>query len=368
MMSDEPAAANNDTPFMLTDLDYHLPDGMIAQRPLPRRDASRMLVLNRRSGEVGDACIMDLPGRLRRGDLLVLNDTKVVPAKFVARRVTGGRVVGLFVREPASGEWEVMLEGSRRLRVGERLSASGKGGAGAVTLTLSESCGRGFWRVAVDAEEPAWEILDRIGITPLPPYIRRGDPGPAADMDDRSRYQTVYARRPGAIAAPTAGLHLTDALLKELRKRGVEETFVTLHVGVGTFKPIEVDDVSRHRMHAEWFELTSETAEAVRACRQRGGRVVAVGTTSVRVLESCLGEPRDARVVRPNSGTTDVYIYPPYEFGVVDVLLTNFHLPRSTLLALVMAFAGVENIRGAYRHAIEHEYRFYSYGDAMLIE
>ncbi len=368
MMSEDLAAGNDDTPFSLADIDYHLPDGMIAQQPLPRRDASRLLVLNRVSGSPVDGRITDLPGLLRPGDLLVLNDTKVVPAKFVARRATGGKVVGLFVREPASGEWEVMLEGSRRLRVGEQLSVSWKGNAGAVTLTLSEFQGRGFWRVTVDAEGPAWEILDRIGVTPLPRYIRRDEPGTAGDMDDRSRYQTVYARRPGAIAAPTAGLHLTDALLEELRGRHVETAFVTLHVGVGTFKPIEVDDVSRHTMHAEWFELPPEAVEAVGACRKRGGRVVAVGTTSVRVLESSVGEPREARSVRPASGMTDVYIYPPYRFGVVDAILTNFHLPKSTLLALVMAFAGIENIRRAYRHAIERKYRFYSYGDAMLIE
>jgi S-adenosylmethionine:tRNA ribosyltransferase-isomerase len=234
-------------------------------------------------------------------------------------------------------------------------------------LTLEASYGQGYWRVVVDQAGPAEQVLERIGETPLPPYIHR-DPGQSgADEADRSRYQTVYAVKPGAIAAPTAGLHLTDALLDRLRAGGVETAFVTLHVGVGTFKPIGVDQAAQHVMHAERYEVTSEAEEAVRACRARGGRVVAVGTTTVRVLESAAADDTDDRLIRPGSGSTELFIYPPYRFHVVDGMLTNFHLPRSTLLAMVMALAGVETVRRAYRHAVDQRYRFYSYGDAMLI-
>ena len=354
--------------FTAADLDYELPDGLIAQHPLPQRDASRLLVVDRSSGRLQDSLISELPDLLRPGDLLVLNDTKVLPAKFTARRRTGGRIGGLFLAEEEPGKWKVMLEGSRRLRVGEPLTVTSGERPGGVTLRLLEGGGGGFWRVEVNIQEAAGQILDSIGVTPLPPYIHRNGTDPAIDADDRSRYQTVYARRPGAIAAPTAGLHLTESLLDEVRAKGIETTFVTLHVGVGTFKPIDVERLSQHVMHAEWYELQSEPAEAVRRCRQRGGRVLAVGTTPVRVLESAVAEPMGTRTVRASSGMTDIFIYPPYQFRVVDALLTNFHLPRSTLLALVMALAGAETIRRAYRHAISQGYRFYSFGDAMLIQ
>ncbi|UCC28884.1 MAG: tRNA preQ1(34) S-adenosylmethionine ribosyltransferase-isomerase QueA [Phycisphaerales bacterium] len=354
--------------FTAADLDYELPNGLIAQHPLPKRDASRLLVVDRSSGRLHDNLISKLPDLLRPGDLLVLNDTRVLPAKFTAERRTGGKIGGLFVAEEEPGRWQVMLEGSRRLRVGESLIVTSGEQPGGVTLRLLEGCGAGFWRVEVDAQEAAGQILDRIGVTPLPPYIHRNGTDPAIDADDRSRYQTVYAQRPGAIAAPTAGLHLTEFLLDEVRAKGIETTFVTLHVGVGTFKPIDVERLSQHVMHAEWYELQSETAEAVRRCREHGGRVLAVGTTAVRVLESAAAEPTDTRAVRASCGMTDIFIYPPYQFRVVDALLTNFHLPRSTLLALVMALAGAETIRRAYGHAIGHGYRFYSYGDAMLIQ
>ncbi len=365
-MSGDAASSYRETGFSLADLDYELPEGLIAQHPLPRRDASRLLVVDRVTGRLGDRRIGVLPGLLRPDDLLVLNDTKVLPAKFAARRLTGGKVGGLFVKEEKPGTWRVMLEGSRRLRVGESLTIVSGEAPRRVTLTLLEACGAGFWRVRADAGGSAEQILSHVGATPLPPYIRRNGDDPAIEDDDRSRYQTVYAQRSGAIAAPTAGLHLTGTLLDKIRARGIETTYVTLHVGVGTFRPIEVESVSRHVMHAEWYELRNETVEAVHRCREHNGRVVAVGTTSVRVLESAV-EPNDPSTVRASSGMTDLYIYPPCRFRVVDALLTNFHLPRSTLLALVMALAGVECIRRAYRHAIESGYRFYSYGDAMLI-
>ena len=357
---------NSRSTFGLEDLEYELPDELIAQRPLPQRDASRMLTVDRNNGEIRDAEIVDLPEVLLPGDLLVTNDTKVLPAKFTALRSTGGKVRGLFVNEEQSGVWLVMLAGSRRLRVGETLTAGVPQGIEA-TLTLEESCGEGYWRVRVGASGTAEEVLERIGETPLPPYIHRKHASTDVDSEDRSRYQTVFARRPGAIAAPTAGLHLTQPLLDRIHARGVTTAFVTLHVGVGTFKPISVKHVSQHVMHSEWYELSEEAAKAVRACRERGGRVVAVGTTSVRVLESAAATSPGERLVRAGGGTTDLFIYPPYRFRVVDALLTNFHLPMSTLLAMVMAFAGVENIRRAYRHAVTRRYRFYSYGDAMFI-
>ncbi len=361
------AAIERDTTFTLADLDYELPDGLIAQHPLPRRDASRLLTLNRATGEIHDRSLIELPGLLRPGDLLMLNDTKVLPARFAARRKTGGKVGGLFVREVSPTEWEVMLDGSRRLRVGESLSVTIREQEDVATFELLQTCGRGLWRVGVSASGSPAQILDLFGMTPLPPYIRRDGSDPGTEIVDRSRYQTVYARRPGAIAAPTAGLHLTHDLLDQIRASGVDTSFVTLHVGMGTFKPIDVEQVSQHTMHTEWYELNQAAAEAVRCCRQRSGRVVAVGTTTVRVLESVATNPFDARSVSASTGETGLFIHPPYEFRVVDALLTNFHLPQSTLLAMVMAFAGVDNIRRAYAHAIEQRYRFYSYGDAMLI-
>jgi S-adenosylmethionine:tRNA ribosyltransferase-isomerase len=258
-----------------------------------------------------------------------------------------------------------MLEGSRRIRVGEVLAVTSGEDTG-VALHALDALGGGHWRVAVNGEGSAEQVLERIGLTPLPPYIHRSDEHAEDAGDDRSRYQTVYAHRPGAIAAPTAGLHLTDPLLDAVRSKGVETTFVTLHVGVGTFKPIDATDVSQHVMHAEWYELTPETADAIHRCRERGGRVVAVGTTTVRALESAAA-PGAERTVSASVRMTDIFIHPPYRFRVVDALLTNFHLPRSTLLALVMALAGMENIRRAYEHAIREKYRFYSFGDAMLI-
>lgn len=353
--------------FPLTELDYDLPPELIAQHPLSKRDESRLLVIDRSSDGVRDSKIGDLPALLEPGDLMVLNDTKVLPAKFTARRATGGHIGGLFVEEEQPGRWCVLLEGSRRLRVGESLTATKGASHTGVTLRLLESCGQGFWKVEVDADGSLEAILARIGVTPLPPYIRRGSMDEAADAVDRQRYQTVYARNPGAIAAPTAGLHLTDVLLDAIRARGIEATFVTLHVGVGTFKPIDANDLTQHVMHAEHYELSVEAEHAVQRCRRRGGRVVAVGTTSVRVLESAASGSVPERLVHASSGPTALFIYPPYRYRIVDALLTNFHLPKSTLLALVMAFASVETIRSAYQHAIAKRYRFYSFGDAMLI-
>ncbi len=350
--------------FPIHELDYDLPAELIAQAPPTRRQDARLLVLDRRTGTLSDRKIVDFPDLLRPGDLLVLNDTKVVPAKIRARRKSGGVVDGLFLEVQSTGRWRVLLEGSKRLRVGEILALGPPSGP-TFTMELAAYHDLGEWDVQVSPDQTAEEILHLVGTTPLPPYIRRGVER-IDDLTDRARYQTVYAERPGAVAAPTAGLHLTPELLDRIRTVGVDVSLVTLHVGLGTFKPIVVDDLSRHVMHAERYELPPATAEAVRACRARKGRVVAVGTTTVRVLESCAQEG-DCRTVRPGVGSTSLLIYPPQEFCVVDALLTNFHLPKSTLLALVMAFAGVERTRRAYAHAIEQRYRFFSFGDAMLI-
>jgi S-adenosylmethionine:tRNA ribosyltransferase-isomerase len=347
----------------VSELHYTLPEELIAQQPAEKREDARLLVVDRRKGTWHDSGIPELPELLRPGDCLVLNDTKVLPAKFYARRGAGGVVMGLFVAEEQPGLWRVMLRGSKRLRAGESLSFSSPHSQEAI-LRLVESLGDGQWRVTVDAPGTLEQVLERIGEAPLPPYIHRDPDRPADTADDRERYQTVYARQPGAIAAPTAGLHLTTELLEDLRDRGVQPVFVTLHVGVGTFKPVTAERLTQHAMDAESYEVPRATADALNACRQRGGRVVAVGTTSVRVLESAAACGQTVASVR---GSTDLFIYPPYEFGVVDALLTNFHLPKSTLLALVMAFAGIETTRRAYAHAIEEHYRFYSYGDAMLI-
>ena len=366
-MIDESIGDTGRPAFDVRELGYPLPESLIAQHPVSRREEARLLIVDSATGRVRDGRVVELPDLLRPGDLLVLNDTKVLPAKFTARRQTGGTIPGLFVREERPGVWRVMLQGSRRLRVGETLAVTPEVGKLAL-LKLKEDCGEGLWLVGVDADGTTEQILKRIGRTPLPPYIRRAPEAPtAADREDRARYQTVYARTPGAIAAPTAGLHLTDALLEQTATVGVKTAFVTLHVGLGTFKPISVDCLSEHAMHREQFDLPAQTADAVGECRKRGGRVVAVGTTSVRVLESAATGPLEERLVAAQHGSADLFIYPPYAFRVVDGLLTNFHLPRSTLLALVMAFAGVDTIRRAYRHAIDQEYRFYSYGDAMLI-
>lgn len=361
--------------FDVSLLDYTLPEALIAQHPPRRRDDARLLVVNRESESLADRTIRDFSELLRPGDLLVLNDTRVLPARFRCRRATGGLVRGLFIAEAEPGIWRVMLEGSRKLRESERLSFLVEDELGStVGLELVERLGQGNWLVRVGGDEPASFLLERVGETPLPPYIKRqdSDNDDARDVD-RERYQTVYARVPGAVAAPTAGLHLTDEILRTIRQRGIDIASITLHVGLGTFKPIGSQRLADHTMHREWFELPEESAHAINNCRARRGSIVAVGTTSLRVLESAAAQyaadnsmARES-VVAACSGWTDLFIYPPYHFRAVDALLTNFHLPRTTLLALVMAFAGTNPTRAAYAHAIRQAYRFYSYGDAMLI-
>ncbi len=342
---------------LLSDYDYTLPPERIAQEPVTPRDSSRLLLLDRRRGSIGHRRFRDLPELLEEGDLLVLNDTRVFPAHLEGRKPTGGRIELLFVREGRDpGTWEALCDGARALREGAILDF-GEGFAGEVRGRIGEGVLLGF---AAGTDVPG--MLAKRGAVPLPPYIRRRPEDPRCPSD-RDRYQTVYARCSGAVAAPTAGLHFTPDLLRVLGDRGIGTAFVTLHVGPGTFLPVRTEDARLHRLHSEPYRLPGETARAVEETRRRGKRVVAVGTTAARVLEQAAqeGAPREAE------GECSLYILPGHRFACVDTLITNFHLPRSTLLLFVAAFAGREAILGAYREAVRRGYRFYSYGDAMLI-
>jgi S-adenosylmethionine:tRNA ribosyltransferase-isomerase len=352
-------------PFMrIADFDYELPEQLIAQQPLERRDASRMLVVERASAGWRDAHFADFPSELRAGDVVVVNNTRVFPARLVGRREPSGGRAELFLvrRRPDLGgqTWEALAKPARRLQTGARvtfgdgrLRAEIVGGSGPERLARFEADGD------FDA------LVEEFGQMPLPPYIKRGGSDLAAREEDRERYQTVYAGRRGAIAAPTAGLHFTPRVFEELRARGVRAAELTLHVGYGTFAPVRVEDLAEHRVAAESFEISEEAARAVNETRDGGGRVFAVGTTTVRALETAADA--EGRVLR-GRGETGLTITPGYRFRAVDALLTNFHLPRSSLLVLVASFAGRELTLAAYRHAVASGYRFYSYGDCMLIK
>ncbi|MBX6378806.1 MAG: tRNA preQ1(34) S-adenosylmethionine ribosyltransferase-isomerase QueA [Clostridia bacterium] len=340
----------------VADFDYFLPPDRIAQTPVEPRDAARLLVLDRRSGRRCHHVFRDLPDLLAAGDLLVLNDTRVLPARLVGRKASGGRVEMLLLRRltpEAPGEWEALARPARRLQPGTEVIF----GDGQMTARILDRRGDGLVRAAFTSCGDWETALARIGQVPLPPYIRR----PVADP---SRYQTVYAREAGSAAAPTAGLHFTPELIGRCREVGIEVTFVTLHVGLGTFRPVQVQRVEEHRMHAERYRVPAEAAAAVAAARRRGGRVVAVGTTVVRTLETAADGDGS---LRAGEGWSDLFIYPGFRFRVVDAMITNFHLPRSTLLMLVAAFAGRDLILEAYREAVAAGYRFFSFGDAMLI-
>jgi S-adenosylmethionine:tRNA ribosyltransferase-isomerase len=345
----------------LDDLDYDLPAELIAQHPAGRREDARLLVVERASGVLHDATISELGRWLRAGDVLALNETRVRPARLeVVRTATGGRIELLFVRPHLPGsvpapEWRVLARPAKRVRVGERLEAAG----GALTLEVTGTGDHGERVVRVVAGDLDRTLGER-GALALPPYIHR-----ALEPADRERYQTVYARVEGAIAAPTAGLHFSAALLAELAAAGVASARIVLHVGPGTFRPISTPDPAAHRMDEEYFQVPREAIAALSAARAAGGRIVAVGTTVVRALESAC-DAHDGRLGEA-AGWTRKFILPPYTFRGVDALLTNFHLPRTTLLLLVGAFAGATTLRRAYAHAVDQRYRFYSYGDAMLI-
>ena len=361
--------------------DYVLPEHLIASRPMERRADARLLVVHRDSGVIEHRYVRDLPEFLTSKDCLVLNNTKVVPARLKGvRTLTGGAWEGLFLEpvpesevskedfhfkkfDPKYPRWRILGTTRGKLQPGEN-------------VTLLDAYARPYCRLLMEKrgtesgswiciptqdgdpmEESCWTILDAVGSVPIPPYIRKG----VSDAQDVENYQTVYATEPGAVAAPTAGLHFTPELLAEIEKKGVEKLFVTLHVGLGTFRPIAVDDLRKHHMHREWACLTPEVSENLKRCREQGGKIFAVGTTSVRVLES------SSQNLDAFTAYTDLFIHPPYRFHAVDALMTNFHLPKSSLIVLVRTFGGDELLRRAYEEAIEHEYRFYSYGDAMLI-
>lgn len=337
-------------------LDYDLPDGLIAQRPADRRDRSRLMVVQRHSGTITHHVFDELPNLLRGGDLLILNDSRVLRARLWGlRRQTGGKWEGLFLGQKEEGLWELLCQTRGHLHEGETLGVD----PGPLELRLERKCPHGTWLVRPNLPGSPPQLLARHGHIPLPPYIRKG----RGDHEDADRYQTVYAHHDGSVAAPTAGLHFTPELFESLERAGISRAFVTLHVGLGTFQPIQTEDPTHHRLHAEWAELPMSTVGSIQACRKRGGRVIAVGTTSVRVLESTASD----EALKAWTGETQLFVYPPFNFRVVDGLLTNLHLPRSSLLLLVDAFAGNELTRQAYATAIAERYRFYSYGDAMLI-
>jgi S-adenosylmethionine:tRNA ribosyltransferase-isomerase len=335
-----------------TDFDFTLPPELIAQAPLAERSASRLLLLDLMAQTREDRMFRELPQFLRPGDLLVFNDTRVLPARLYGRKDTGGAVEILIERVTGPHEATVQLGVSKKPKEGGRIELAD--GTHAVVLGRDDE----FFRLRFESPEPLEKLLSKLGEMPLPPYIERH-----ADASDMERYQTVFAREPGAVAAPTAGLHFDEAMLAQLRTGGIDFGYVTLHVGAGTFQPMRAEQVSDHVMHREWLNVGAELVEKIKRTRAAGGRVVAVGTTVVRALESATCEG----VLRPFAGETQIFIFPGYRFSSIDALITNFHLPQSTLLMLVSALAGRETILAAYRHAVEQRYRFFSYGDAMLI-
>lgn len=344
-------------------LDYELASELIAQDPAEVRSQSRLLVMDRATGRLTDSRFNRVGDYLRPGDCLVLNDTKVLPARFFARRATGGGLEALFLSETSTpGVWRILLKGARKVKSDEPIHVLDGRQQEYCLARVLEREDNGTCLLEVQTEAGAETVLNEIGFPPLPPYIRRDHDWLKAESD-RGRYQTVYARRSGAVAAPTAGLHFTEELLEGLSRSGVRLAYVTLHVGAGTFKPITTDCVEDHEIHHEWYRIDAANAEIINAAHAAGGRIVAVGTTVTRVLETVCQDSRAAAC----EGTTNLFITPGYRFKIVEAMITNFHLPRSTLLALVGAFAGLEPVLAAYRYAAEQRYRFYSYGDAMLI-
>jgi len=334
-----------------TDFDYHLPESSIAQTPAEPRDSSRLLVLHRDTNELEHHIFRDVTDYLNVGDLLVLNQTRVIPARIFARKETGGRVELLLLRRRDTLTWEALV-GGKGLRVSRIVNVE-EDGPSAEILELLEGSER-----LIKFSEPIEPHFSKVGNVPLPPYIHE-------KLDDPERYQTVYAKEPGSAAAPTAGLHFTPRLLEELQVKGVRIAYVTLHVGLDTFAPVTEDDPEEHKIHTEWCEVTQETADLINDTKARGKRVIAVGTTSVRTLETVANQ--SAKKVEPYVGPTSLFILPGYQFKVVDVMITNFHLPKSSLIMLVSAFAGQERILETYKTAVDEGYRFYSFGDAMLI-
>lgn len=336
------------------DFDYELPEELIAQEPLGERSASRLLLLDKATGERRHKVFHDITDYLRQGDCLVLNDTKVIPARLIGKREgSGGRAEVLLLKRKEERVWEALVRPGKRLKPGARITF-GEGLLRAQVMEITQDGGR---FVRFEYEGIFEELLDRLGQMPLPPYITHR-------LEDKNRYQTVYAKYEGSAAAPTAGLHFTEELLAAVHEKGVQIARVTLHVGLGTFRPVKVEDVAKHRMHTEFYQVTEEAARCINETKRNGGRVICVGTTSCRTIESAAD---GNGIVRAQGGDTDIFIYPGYSFKVLDCLITNFHLPESTLLMLVSALAGKEHIMEAYREAIAMRYRFFSFGDAMFI-
>ena len=338
-----------------SDFYYDLPQELIAQTPLERRDGSRLMVLDRESGEIAHRHFYDLPEYLHPGDTLVLNDSRVLPARLYGHRVpTGGAVELLLLKDQGDGKWECLARPGRKLKPGAEVSF----GEGELTATIAEDLQEGKKLVQFHYEGIFLEILERLGKMPLPPYIKE-------ELQNGERYQTVYSKVTGSAAAPTAGLHFTKELLQKIQDMGVSIAYVTLHVGLGTFRPVSAEEVTDHHMHSEFCMISKETAELLNETHRRGGRIVCVGTTSCRTLESFAKEDG---TFEERSGWTEIFIYPGYRFKAMDALVTNFHLPESTLVMLVSAFAGREHILNAYNTAVQERYRFFSFGDAMLIQ
>ncbi len=332
---------------------YDLPQELIAQTPLQRRDASRLLVLDRKTGKTAHKHFYDVIDYLRPGDCLVMNDSRVLPARLLGHRPTGGAVEVLLLRDLGDKKWECLCKPGRKMQIGSEIVF----GNGELTATVTEIRDDGNRIVLFHYEGIFLEVLERLGKMPLPPYIK-------AELADRERYQTVYSREVGSAAAPTAGLHWTRELLEKVREKGVKTAFVTLHVGLGTFRPVKAEEITDHHMHAELCMISEETADLLNRTRAEGGCIICVGTTSCRTLESMAD---DDGIFRAGSKWTEIFIYPGYRFKAMDGLITNFHLPESTLVMLVSAFAGRENVLAAYEEAVRERYRFFSFGDAMLI-
>ncbi len=336
------------------DFDYELPEELIAQTPLADRPSSRLLVLDKETGEVTHTHFREIVNYLEEGDCLVLNNTRVIPARLYGKRVDSEAAVEFLLLSQREGDvWEVIVRPGKKVRPGHVITF----GEGKLTAEVVDIVNDGNRLVRFRYKGIFNEVLDELGETPLPPYIHE-------ELTDRERYQTVYSKVEGSAAAPTAGLHFDEELLAEIRQKGIRLAFVTLHVGLGTFRPVKVDIIEEHKMHAEFYEVTRETADLINHVRRSGGKVVCVGTTSSRVLETLTD---DDRIMHEGTGWTDIFIYPGYQFKGVDALITNFHLPKSTLIMLVSALAGREHILNAYREAVKERYRFFSFGDAMLI-
>ncbi|MBO5867822.1 MAG: tRNA preQ1(34) S-adenosylmethionine ribosyltransferase-isomerase QueA [Oscillospiraceae bacterium] len=336
-----------------SDFWYDLPEELIAQTPLQQRDTSRLLALDKNSGNIQHRHFYDILDYLQPGDCLVMNDSRVLPARLLGQRPTGGAVELLLLRDLGDKRWECLAKPGRKLQAGQEVVF----GSGELTATVESVLEDGNRVVEFHYEGIFLEVLERLGKMPLPPYIK-------AELQDRERYQTVYSKAVGSAAAPTAGLHFTNELLDKIRAAGVKTAFVTLHVGLGTFRPVKAEELSEHHMHSELCMITQETADILNETRQSGGRIICVGTTSCRTLESLVNPDG---IFEPKSRWTDIFIYPGYTFKAMDGLITNFHLPESTLVMLVSAFAGRENILAAYNEAVAEQYRFFSFGDAMFI-